>query len=57
MHPSNPSPDPSLFIHPTADRCDPNAAGAHAPMGAVAAADSVPAVEEVQDPERWDGLS
>jgi hypothetical protein len=57
MHPSNPSPEPVLFKHLAPERRDPLAVVNQAPICPVAAVDHLPSVEELEDPERWDGLS
>jgi hypothetical protein len=50
MHPSNPSPEPRLFTHPTP---------VDVQNAVILAADLEPAAgtEELEEPERWDGLS
>lgn len=57
MHPSNPSSEPALFTRPASEAHVQDTVGVHGPDSASAAAGRLPRVEEIEEPERWDGLS
>jgi hypothetical protein len=58
MHPSSPAPEPLRFSHPTFDPHGRILGKAQQSAdNAAAAAESLIVAEEVEEPERWDGLS
>jgi hypothetical protein len=57
MHPSTPSPQPVLFVHPKPSRDPRTAAGLQPSAPPIASVGQRSVDEEMQEPERWDGLS
>jgi hypothetical protein len=57
MHPSNPLPEPNLFTHTTPQRHAREAVNVHTPTNPIADTEAHCCPEELEDLERWDGLS